>query len=138
MGKYSEWRLAAEGKIAAKGITCTLLYDSNAASAPDANGEVTSTMVQIQFPAVIRSFSSKDWAFSKVDDFYAVMENDFYLVAGAESFEVAGHRPTAGDTVRVPTGMAGATNDYVIVKANPFAPDGEPIYWPKLHLRSRN
>ena len=138
MGKYSEWRLAAEGKIAAKGITCTLLYDSNAASAPDANGEVTSTMVQIQFPAVIRSFSSKDWAFSKVDDFYAVMENDFYLVAGAESFEVAGHRPTAGDTVRVPTGMAGATNDYVIVKANPFAPDGEPIYWPMLHLRSRN
>ena len=138
MGKYSEWRLAAEGKIAAKGITCTLLYDSSAGSAPDANGEVTSTMVQIQFPAVIRSFSSKDWAFSKVDDFYAIMENDFYLVAGAEGFEIAGHRPTAGDTVRVPSGVAGATNDYVIVKANPFAPDGEPIYWPMLHLRARN
>ena len=138
MGKYDTWRLAAEGKIAAKGITCTLLYDSNAGSAPDANGEVTASVASISFPAVIRAFSSKDWAFSKVDDFYAVMENDFYLVAGAESFEIAGHRPTAGDVVRVPTGMAGATNDYVIVKANPFAPDGEPIYWPMLHLRSRS
>lgn len=138
MGNYDAWRLAAEGKIAAKGVMCTLLYDSSAGTAPDANGEVTPNIVQIQFPAVIRSFSSKDWALSKVDDFYAVMENDFYLVAGAESFEIAGHRPTAGDTVRVSTGMAGATNDYVIVKANPFAPDGEPIYWPMLHLRSRN
>lgn len=138
MGKYDEWRLAAEGKIAAKGVMCTLLYDSNAGSAPDVNGEVTATTVSIRFPAVIRSFSAKDWAFSKVDDFYAVMENDFYLVAGAESFETAGRRPTAGDTVRVPTGRAGATNDYVIVKANPFAPDGEPIYWPMLHLRSRS
>lgn len=138
MGKYSEWRLAAEGKIAAKGITCTLLYDSNAASAPNADGEVTASVVPVQFPAVIRSFSSKDWAFSKVDDFYAVMENDFYLLAGADSFERAGHRPTAGDVVRVPSGMSGATNDYVIVKANPFAPDGEPIYWSMIHLRSRN
>jgi len=114
------------------------MYDASSGTAPDANGEVTPNIVQIQFPAVIRSFSSKDWAFSKVDDFYAVMENDFYLVAGAEGFEIAGRRPTAGDTVRVPTGVAGATNDYVIVKANPFAPDGEPIYWPMLHLRSRS
>lgn len=138
MGKYDSWRLAAEGKIASKGITCTLLYDSKSGTAPDANGEVTSTIVSVSFPAVIRAFSSKDWAFSKVDDFYAVMENDFYLLAGAENFEIAGHRPSAGDVVRVPTGMAGATNDYIIVKANPFAPDGEPIYWPMLHLRSRS
>lgn len=138
MGKYDSWRLAAEGKIASKGITCTLLYDSKSGTAPDANGEVTSTIVSVSFPAVIRAFSSKDWAYSKVDDFYAVMENDFYLLAGAESFEIAGHRPSAGDVVRVPTGMAGATNDYTIVKANPFAPDGEPIYWPMIHLRSRS
>lgn len=138
MGKYDSWRLAAEGKIASKGITCTLLYDSRSGTAPDANGEVTSTIVSVSFPAVIRAFSSKDWAYSKVDDFYAVMENDFYLLAGAESFEIAGHRPSAGDVVRVPTGMAGATNDYIIVKANPFAPDGEPIYWPMIHLRARS
>lgn len=138
MGKYDSWRLAAEGKIASKGITCTLLYDSKSGTAPDANGEVTPTIVSVSFPAVIRAFSSKDWAYSKVDDFYAVMENDFYLLAGAESFETAGHRPSAGDVVRVPTGMAGATNDYIIVKANPFAPDGEPIYWPMIHLRARS
>ena len=138
MGKYDSWRLAAEGKIASKGLTCTLLYDSKSGTAPDANGEVTSTIVSVSFPAVIRAFSSKDWAYSKVDDFYAVMENDFYLLAGAESFEIAGHRPSAGDVVRVPTGMEGATNDYIIVKANPFAPDGEPIYWPMLHLRARS
>lgn len=138
MGKYDSWRLAAEGKIASKGITCTLLYDSKSGTAPDANGEVTSTIVSVSFPAVIRAFSSKDWAYSKVDDFYAVMENDFYLLAGAESFEIAGHRPSAGDVVSVPTGMAGATNDYIIVKANPFAPDGEPIYWPMIHLRARS
>lgn len=138
MGKYDSWRLAAEGKIASKGITCTLLYDSKSGTAPDANGEVTSTIVSVSFPAVIRAFSSKDWAYSKVDDFYAVLENDFYLLAGAESFEIAGHRPSAGDVVRVPTGMAGATNDYTIVKANPFAPDGEPIYWPMIHLRARS
>lgn len=138
MGKYNAWRLAAEGKIAAKGVMCSLAYDANSASAPNADGEVTQTIVEIPFPAVIRAFSSKDWAFSKVDDFYAVMENDFYLVAGAESFEKAGRRPSAGDTVRVPTGMAGASNDYIVVKANPFAPDGEPIYWPMIHLRSRS
>jgi hypothetical protein len=138
MGKYDSWRLAAEGKIASKGITCTLLYDSKSGTAPDANGEVTSTIVSVSFPAVIRAFSSKDWAYSKVDDFYAVMENDFYLLAGAESFEIAGHRPSAGDVVTVPTGMAGATNDYIIVKANTFAPDGEPIYWPMIHLRPRS
>ena len=138
MGKYDSWRLAAEGKIASKGITCTLLYDSKSGTAPDANGEVASTIVSVSFPAVIRAFSSKDWAYSKVDDFYAVMENDFYLLAGAESFETAGHRPSAGDVVRVPTGMAGATNDYIVVKANPFAPDGEPIYWPMIHLRARS
>ena len=111
---------------------------ANAGASPDEDGEITKSVKELPFPAVIRSFSSKDWAFTKVDDFYAVMENDFYLLAGAESFEKAGHRPTAGDIVRVPTGMAGATNDYVIVKANPFAPDGEPIYWPMLHLRSRS
>lgn len=138
MGKYNAWRLAAEGKIASKGVMCTLIYDSNSSSAPNSDGEVTVVPVQIQFPAVIRAFSSKDWAFTKIDDFYAVLENDFYLVAGAEGFEIAGRRPTAGDIVRVPSGVAGATNDYVIVKANHFAPDGEPIYWPMIHLRARN
>ncbi len=138
MGKYDAWRLAAEAKVATKGITCTLAYDGSSGTEPNADGEVTRTVKEVPFPAVIRAFSSKDWAFSKVDDFYAVMENDFYLLAGADSFERAGHRPSAGDVVRVPTGMAGATNDYVVVKANPFAPDGEPIYWPMIHLRSRS
>lgn len=138
MGKYDDWRLAAEAKVAAKGIMCILAYDANSGVEPNENGEVTRNVVEIPFPAVIRAFSSKDWAVTKVDDFYAVMENDFYLLAGAESFEKAGRRPTAGDVVRVPTGKAGASNDYVIVKANSFAPDGEPIYWPMIHLRSRS
>lgn len=138
MGKYDGWRWAAEMKVAEKGITCVLVYDAAAGAEPDADGEVTRDLKEIPFPAVIRAFSAKDWAVSKVDDFYAIMENDFYLLAGAESFEKAGRRPTAGDTVRVPTGMAGATKDYVIVKANSFAPDGEPIYWPMIHLRSRS
>jgi hypothetical protein len=138
MGKYDDWRLAAEAKVAEKGITCILAYDANAGAAPDEDGEITKSVKELPFPAVIRAFSSKDWAFTKVDDFYAVMENDFYLLAGAESFEKAGRRPSAGDIVRVPTGMAGASNDYIVVKANPFAPDGEPIYWPMIHLRSRS
>lgn len=135
--KYLAQRAAADANIAKKGFKCYLVVKTTQGEV-DENGDVVDVTTDVEFPAIRLGFDAKDWADSNQVNFYSIGVSDIKLLAGAGAFATAGVVPKAGMLVKMPEAGTGTLGTYIIVRVRALAPDGEPVMYPMLHIRSHD
>lgn len=130
---YADKAIKARVKIQAKGMSVTLVKTTT--------GEVSEDFelqdpVEHLFPfyALFMSYKDKDWADSKVENFYAVQASDRYLVGEALSLNEQGVRPESNDIIRI--NYLGEETEFRVIRVQSLDLGGYPILYRQIQIRS--